>query len=84
MYILNNKNETIQILKKYFQKFNLNELVFYLENINNENIPTFLKKNTIDPDEIELHNLIQEHFMIVFNILNDSLKTYSRSFSSKL
>lgn len=66
MYILNNKNETIQILKKYFQKFNLNELVFYLENINNENIPTFLKKNTIDPDEIELHNLIQEHFMIVF------------------
>ena len=66
MYIFNSKIDTIKILKKYFQKFDPNELIYYLHNYNNDNIPTFLEKNTIDPIEIELNKLMEDHFIIVF------------------
>ncbi len=66
MFRFNSKNETIDILKKYFQQFNPNELVYYLDNNNKIPIPQFLESNIYDPEDIELKNLFIEHFKIAY------------------
>lgn len=65
MFQLNNKNETLEILTKYFQKFNSNELGYYLNNYKGELIPEFLKSNIYDPEDIELINFLEEYLKIV-------------------
>ncbi len=110
MLYFNSKETSIDILKKYFQKFNLDEIQYYLNikpnakpnaklnikpnikpnirsnirsniepnvrsniepnvrsNIrsNIESIPKFIESNVYDPEDIELKNLLSEHFLIV-------------------
>ena len=67
MFELNNKNETLEILTKYFQKFDVNELGYYLDNYKGETIPKFLKLNIYDPEDIELINLLKEYLNIVIS-----------------
>jgi len=64
MYSLNTKEESIEILKSYFKKFNTDELKYYLDN-KKKNINDFFKSNVYEPEEIEIPNLIDEHFKIV-------------------
>lgn len=65
MYLLNSKEESINSLKSYFKKFNIDELDYYLGDKKEKNLNEFFKKNVYDPDEIEIPNLIEEHFRIV-------------------
>lgn len=65
MFQLNNKNETLNILTKYFKKFDPNDLGYYLNNYKGETIPQFLKSNIYDPENIELLNFLHEYLKIV-------------------
>lgn len=63
--IFNTKSEGINILKEYFSKFNINELGYYLENINNYTLAKFFNSNVYEPENIELKNLFLKHYKIV-------------------
>ena len=63
--IFNTKSESIKILTDYFIKFEVQELKYYLENINNLPVPFFLNKNVYDPRDVELKYLFLSHMAIV-------------------
>ena len=60
----NSKKESIDILKGYFQNFDIKELKYYLNNYNCESIPSFLESNVYDPEDIEIKNVLFEHYKI--------------------
>ena len=62
---LNTKEETIIILKKYFQKFSIYELNYYININSNQTIPQFVNNNVYELDEIELVGLLVEHLIVV-------------------
>jgi hypothetical protein len=72
---INSKKESINILTEYFQKFNIKELKYYLNNDCNLNIPEFLFENVVDPENIELYNLLLEHLKIVINKIFNSINS---------
>ena len=63
--IFNTKLEGIEILSEYFQKFEVNELKYYLENNENLSMPIFFQTNVYEPEDIELKNLFFSHLKIV-------------------
>lgn len=90
MYVINEKNESINILKQYFQNFDINELLYYLDIKPNQTIPTFFNDNVYESDEIELKTLLEEHLDIVIkkifqtkNILNKLKKSFGLSFITR-
>lgn len=67
MFKLINKNESLEKLSKYFKKFDINELCYYLDNYNGESISTFLESNIYESDEIELINFLKRYLKIITN-----------------
>jgi len=63
--LFNTKSESVEILSEYFRKFRVQELKYYLENINNLSIPIFINKNVYEPEDIELKYLFLSHLKIV-------------------
>lgn len=63
--IFNTKIESIGILTEYFRKFGVQELKYYLENINNLSLPFFFSTNVYEPEDIELKNIFFSHLKIV-------------------
>lgn len=78
--LFNTKNEGINILKKYFKKFDAQDLGYYLEKSPKMSITEFMNTNVYSPEDIELSNLFLSHLLIVMKkIFNSSSElTYHR------
>ena len=63
--LLNTKIEGINVLKKYFSKFNSHELKYYLKKSPNISMNEFMDINVFDTGEIELSNFFLSHMSIV-------------------
>ena len=71
MFKFNTKLETFEILKKYFQQLNVQELKYYLNNFTTKPINEFLLANIYDPEDIELKNILLEHLLLVHSEIFD-------------
>lgn len=69
--LFNTKIEGINILEKYFRKFNSSELGYYLEKSPKMSIPEFFDLNVYSPEDIELTNLFLSHLSIVIKKIFD-------------
>lgn len=71
----NTKIEGINILEKYFKKFNSCELSYYLEKSPKMSMNNFMNSNVYEPEDIELKNLFLSHlFIILKKIFNMTSK----------
>jgi len=61
----NSKSEGIDVLTKYFRKFKIPELKYYLENNDKLSIPNFLETNVYEPEDVEVKKLLLSHLKIV-------------------
>lgn len=61
----NTKSESIEILSEYFRKFGVQELKYYLDNVNNLTIPFFFNSNVYEPFDVEVKYLFLSHLKIV-------------------
>lgn len=74
-FILNDKNSGVKKLEKYFCKFNIEELDYYIQKNSNQTIPDFFDDNVFEPEEFELTNFLEEHFNVVIEKFLANLPT---------
>lgn len=63
--LFNTKSKSIEILNEYFIQFKIQELKYYLNNIDKLPIPIFFNLNVYEPEDIELKCLFISHYKIV-------------------
>lgn len=71
--LLNTKIEGINILKKYFKKFNSCELKYYLKKSPKISMDEFMDINVYNSEDIELSNLFISHMSIVIKKIFNNL-----------
>ena len=73
IYDIITKEDTFDILTKYFKKFKSDDLNYYLNQYNND-IINFFNDNILDIEYYEIFELLNDHFKIAINKLNLYLK----------